>query len=533
MAIGPRLDLRQSQQLVMTPQLQQAIKLLALSNLELEGFVIAELEKNPLLEVGEDQGEREAVETDSDGGDGDGFDDGDTLTASDTALMRDDIAQGTTPEAALDIAVEDNIYQNDSPSDRSGEPDGAMSGMEGLSLTGTGSIAEGGDYDDTSGINATLVAETSLQDHLLSQVGETFADPELRFVATHIVDLVDEAGYIREPLTDIALRLGIPETVVEAVLGVMQTFDPSGVCARNLTECLKIQARELNRLDPAMSCFLDHLDLLGRGELAQLRRLCRIDDEDLQDMIQEIRQYNPKPGLAFGGERVQTVVPDILVRRAPEGGWGVELNSATLPRVLINRRYYVELASRTGNRSDKAFLSECLQSANWLTKALDQRARTILKVSTELVRQQQDFFEHGVRNLRPLNLRMIAEAIGMHESTVSRVTTAKYLSSPRGLFELKYFFTSAIQAGDGGEAHSAEAVKMRIRELIDAEDPKTVLSDDKLVEILQRESFDIARRTVAKYRESMRIPSSVERRRAKTIANGGTAPASWQTGAHR
>ncbi len=533
MAIGPRLDLRQSQQLVMTPQLQQAIKLLALSNLELEGFVIAELEKNPLLEVGEDSGERDANDSEGDGDDGDGLDDRETLTASDTALLRDDIAEGTTPEGALDISLDDNVFQHDSPSDRAGDTDGMLSGMEGLSLSGTGSIAEGGDYDDTSGLNATLVAETSLQDHLLAQVGEAFGDPALRFIATHLADLVDEAGYIRDPLADIAFRLGIPEAVVEDVLKVMQTFDPSGVCARNLTECLKIQAREQDRLDPAMSCFLEHLELLGRGDLAQLRRICRVDDEDLHDMIQEVRQYNPKPGLAFGGERAQTVVPDILVRRSPEGGWGVELNSATLPRVLVNRRYYVELASRTGNRTDKAFLSECLQSANWLTKALDQRARTILKVATELVRQQQDFFEHGVRNLRPMNLRVIAEAIGMHESTVSRVTTAKYLSSPRGLYELKYFFTSAIQAADGGEAHSAEAVKLRIRELIDAEDPKAILSDDKLVDILQRESFDIARRTVAKYREAMRIPSSVERRRAKAIANGGNGTAGWQGGAQR
>ena len=244
-----------------------------------------------------------------------------------------------------------------------------------------------------------------------------------------------------------------------------------------------------------------------------------MDHEDLADMIREVRSYNPKPGLLYGSERVQTVVADVFVRRNATGSWIVELNTATLPRVLVNQSYHAELASKTAKRStadaaraERQFLSECLTSANWLVKALDQRARTILKVASEIVRLQEAFFEDGVRYLKPLTLRTVADAIGMHESTVSRVTTAKYLSCSRGLFELKYFFTSAIQSGDGGEAHSAKSVKFRIKELIDAEAPQAILSDDQIVDILQGEKFDIARRTVAKYREALNIPSSVQRR---------------------
>ena len=242
-----------------------------------------------------------------------------------------------------------------------------------------------------------------------------------------------------------------------------------------------------------------------------------MDNEDLADMIRELRSYNPKPGLAYGSEQAQSVIADVFVRKTAAGGWAVELNSATLPRVLVNQNYYAELTARNCSRTDKQFLSEMLASANWLVKALDQRARTILKVSSEIVRQQDGFFEQGVRALRPLTLKTVADAIGMHESTVSRVTTAKYLSCARGLFELKYFFTSSIQSGDGGEALSSESVKQRIRELVEAETATAILSDDQLVDMLQAEKYDIARRTVAKYREALNIPSSVQRRRLKAF----------------
>jgi RNA polymerase sigma-54 factor len=224
---------------------------------------------------------------------------------------------------------------------------------------------------------------------------------------------------------------------------------------------------------------------------------------------------NPKPGLMFGSTMVQPIVPDVFVRPAPDGTWQVELNSDTLPKVLINQRYYAQVSGTTRNEKEKAYLADCLQTATWLVRALDQRAKTILKVSSEIVRQQDGFFAKGVQYLRPLNLKAVADAISMHESTVSRVTANKYMATSRGIFELKYFFTSAIAAADGGEAHSAEAVRHRIRQLIDGESTGNVLSDDTIVEKLHDAGIDIARRTVAKYREAMRIPSSVQRRREK------------------
>jgi RNA polymerase sigma-54 factor len=235
-------------------------------------------------------------------------------------------------------------------------------------------------------------------------------------------------------------------------------------------------------------------------------------------MIAEIKSLNPKPGEAFEPPLDQPVVPDVLVRRGPDGGWAIELNSDTLPRVLVNNAYYSEVSGRTAkDKKAKEYLSDCLQSANWLVRSLHQRATTILKVATEIVRQQDRFLEHGVQYLRPLVLRDIADAIGMHESTVSRVTSNKFVATPRGIFELKYFFTASIASSGGGEAHSAEAVRDRIKRLIDAEPPSAVLSDDRIVELLRDDGVDIARRTVAKYREALRIPSSVQRRREKAM----------------
>ena len=307
------------------------------------------------------------------------------------------------------------------------------------------------------------------------------------------------------------------------MLAIVQGFDPPGVCARNLTECLAIQLKERDRFDPAMAVLVAHLDLLAKRDLAALRRICAVSEEDLTDMIAEIRQLNPKPGLAFGSTLVQPIVPDLFVRPGPDGGFLIELNSDTLPKVLVNQSYHAAVAKTAKNEKDKTYLADCLQTATWLIRALDQRAKTILKVATEIVRQQDGFFAHGVQHLRPLNLKTIADAISMHESTVSRVTANKYMATNRGIFELKYFFTSSIASSDGGEAHSAEAVRHRIRQLIDAESPEQVLSDDTIVEKLREAGIDIARRTVAKYREAMRISSSVQRRREKQSSLGATS----------
>src|SRR6202011_40934 len=369
----------------------------------------------------------------------------------------------------------------------------------------------GASNDDSYNLEAFVAAEVTLGSHLAEQLAVAFTAPAQRMIGQYLIDLVDEAGYLPPDLGQAAERLGASPADVDAVLAVLQKFDPPGICARSLSECLAIQLRELNRYDPAMQALVEHLDLLAKRDIAGLRKFCGVDDDDITDMIGEIRRLNPKPGLKFGSVRTQTMVPDVYVRPGPDGGWHVELNSDTLPRVLVNQIYY----------------TECLQNATWLVRALDQRARTILKVATEIVRQQDGFFTHGVAHLRPLNLKAVADAIQMHESTVSRVTANKYMATNRGSFELKYFFTASIASADGGEAHSAEAVRHHIKQLIDAEDPTVILSDDTIVERLRATGIDIARRTVAKYREAMRIPSSVQRRRDKQsmLGNALSAPA--------
>ena len=377
-------------------------------------------------------------------------------------------------------------------------------------------MKSGGNFDGEVGFEATVAEALTLKDHLEGQLTIAALTDDDRLICMALIDSIDEAGYLRADLDEIAERLGTDREDVEAVLGVLQGFDPVGVAARDLAECLALQLKARDRLDPAMAALLTRLDLLARRDMAQLTQLCGVDAEDIADMIGEIRKLNPKPGLAFGSEIVAPVVPDVFVRQASDGGWQVELNTDTLPRLLVNGRYYAKVAQDARDKDAKTYLIDCLNSANWLVKSLDQRARTILKVATEIVRQQDAFLTYGVRHLRPLNLRAIADAISMHESTVSRVTSNKYIATPRGLFELKYFFTASIQSVNGAESHSAEAVRDRIREMIENEAPLEILSDDRIVSLLTADGVNIARRTVAKYREAMRIPSSVERRRLKS-----------------
>ncbi|KQN08419.1 RNA polymerase factor sigma-54 [Sphingomonas aurantiaca] len=495
MSLAPRLDIRQSQSLVMTPQLQQAIKLLALSNLEIEGFIAEEVERNPLLES--------SAAEDSDAPDREPVPE-----VRDERVAADELVAGTGDggEPALDVDYATESHQQDSVADGGSGMDGA------LSMTGASTGGVGG--EDGPDLEAFADTSLSLADHLLAQAGPAIRHEDA-FIAAHLIDQIDEAGYLTASLLDVANRLGVPLVRVERVLATIQTFDPTGVGARDLGECLALQAKEADRYDPCMARLIDNLDLLARGELARLKRMCDVDDEDMADMIRELRGYDPKPGCRYGGEPAQSVTPDLFVART-KAGWAIEINAATLPRVLVNRSYYTELAGGQQDKASKAWLSDCLASANWLVKALDQRQRTIIKVATEIVKQQEAFFLKGVAHLRPLTLRQVADAIEMHESTVSRVTSNKYVSCARGLYELKYFFTSAIQSADGGEAVSAQAVKSAIRALIDTEGAK-ILSDDTLVELLNAKGFDIARRTVAKYREALGIGSSVQRRRAKAL----------------
>jgi RNA polymerase sigma-54 factor len=511
MAITTKLELRQSQQLVMTPQLQQAIKLLQLSNLELNEFVDAELERNPLLERDEEYdppapAAESAFEKDdsSDGDFGDDNDFGDNDDASSGRL--DLIADATTPAHDLD-ADREVAFAEESPQD-------IAALLAGSAWSGTRQSGMlGGEEADLESI---LTSDISLREHLSGQLQLSIADPVERMIGGHLIDLVDDAGYVRTDLGELAERIGAPLAQVKSVLVHLQTFDPPGVMATSLKECLALQLKERGRFDPMIAKFLDHLDLLAAHDLRQLKRILGTDMEDITDMIAEIRALNPKPGNAFGGPPVQTVIPDVLVRPANDGSWHVELNSETLPRVLVNRAYYTRVSRNVPSQSrDKEFLLECLNTANWLVKSLDQRARTILRVAEEIVRQQDAFLVHGVQHLRPLNLKTVADAIKMHESTVSRVTSSKYMATNRGIFEMKYFFNSAIASVDNGLAHSSVSVRHRIKLLIDAEPSSAVLSDDQIVDILQREGIDIARRTVAKYREAMGIASSVQRRREK------------------
>ena len=502
MALSPRLEFRQGQSLVITPQLQQAIKLLQLSNLELDAFIEAELERNPLLARDEPEGDEPGVEPDA-------------PPAASTAETLADSTPGGATEGELD-ARPDDLHADASPGDvacgDAAPPEGADAGAAtdwSKASKGPGIEGEGDD------MAARARHEPTLHEHLHAQIALLGLNRTDAAIAAILTDAVDEGGYLRADPADVAARLGCTLERADAVLTRLQGLDPCGVFARDVRECLALQLTERDRLDPAMRAMLDNLPLLAKRDMAALRKLCGVDDEDLREMIAEIRALTPRPGAAFGGEPLQVVTPDVFVREDGLGLWRVELNSDTLPRVLVDRRYHARVSAGARSDAEKSFVADCHAQANWLVKSLDQRVRTILKVSSEIVRQQDAFLALGVEHLRPLNLKTVADAIGMHESTVSRVTSNKYLATPRGVFEMKFFFTSSLGSTDGGEAHSAEAVRHRIRGLIDSEldNREGVLSDDRIVDILKETGVEIARRTVAKYREAMRIPSSVERRR--------------------
>ena len=501
MALSAKLALRQGQAMVLTPQLLQAIKLLQMPNAELSSFIENELSSNPVLER---------------------VDDHEPIAAQPP--------EGPAPEPALEIvgpgdwssdsletdagALAANLgteLENTFDADRTAPNASPWTG-EGLSV-GTWGGAAGGDTPDLE----DYVAETaSLSEHLHRQCAILLADPGERMVGAALIDGLDEAGYFVGATADIAEKLGTKEAAVEGILLRMQALEPTGVFARTLAECLTLQLRERNRFDPAMQAMIENLPALGRRDFALLRKVCCVDDDDLVDMIAEIRRLEPKPGRAFGELPGAPAIPDVYVTAAPDRSWRVELNSQALPRVLVNEVYAATIRRGARRDEDKQYISTQLQSANWLTKSLEQRARTILNVASEIVRRQDAFLAEGVSGLRPLNLKMVGEAIGVHESTVSRATAHKFIATPRGLFEMKYFFTAAIASANFGESHSAEAVRQRIRQMIDDEPADDILSDDVIVTHLRKANIVVARRTVAKYRDSLNIPSSIERRKLKT-----------------
>ncbi len=490
MSNAPRLELRQGQSLVMTQALQQSIKLLQCTSLELREFVEQELEKNPFLTAddaeSEPQGADEAVAPSEDGA-----------------------------PAEADFS-EESSFTSEMESGEWGDDSGDIETDYLRSVQSSSSGA--GDYDpesDTRDIDDNPSRGISLREHLLEQLHLDIAAPAQKLVGSHLIDMLDDAGYIKDDLKPLAELLGIEIQEVEEVLLQLQRFDPPGVFARNLSECLALQLKEKNRLDPAMQALLAHLDLLAAGKFDELQKRCSVDRDDLKQMIAEIRALNPKPGADFDHEVSQAVEPDIFVRRLPDGNWHVELNMSNFPKVMVNKRYYKKITSETRNRQDKQYFSEQFGSANWLVRALEQRAETMLKVGGELVKQQDAFFRLGVRYLKPMTLKDIAAETNYHESTISRVTSGKFLVCPRGTFELKYFFTSALQRAEGGDDVSSMAVKNHISELIEKETVQHILSDDEIVELLKQRNITVARRTVAKYREALHIPSSPKRKRLK------------------
>lgn len=508
MAMSAGLQLRQSQSLVMTPQLMQSIRLLQFSHVELTRFIEQEVERNPLLELvnaesehADQGGDSSAEAQPAKAASGDVGDDATWTESSEN--------QSERMTVEIDARYE-NVFPDDHGTERVEQPEfidnwKSMPGSEG------GHSGDGYDLDDFAARAPTM------RDHVAEQISFAFPEPVERLIAMELADQLDTAGYMVGDLAETTERLGADADQVEAVLSRLQEFEPAGIFARSLSECLALQLSRKDRLDPAMAALVNNLELLARRDFSALTRICGVDEEDLLEMMAEIRALDPKPGTRFETGSSELIVPDVSVRPAPEGGWTVELNSETLPRVLVNQTYFATVTGKMPKKdAGQEFLSECLQTANWLARSLDQRARTIMKVATEIVRQQDAFLLHGVDHLRPLNLKAVAEAIGMHESTVSRVTSNKYMITPRGVFELKYFFTVSIASAQaGGDAHSAESVRHRIRALVEQETPEAVLSDDDLVDLLKKSGVEIARRTVAKYREAMAIPSSVQRRREK------------------
>jgi RNA polymerase sigma-54 factor len=501
MALNQRLELRQGQSLVMTPQLQQAIKLLQMSNMELQTFVDQELERNPLLE----RDEKSEVQKDR----------------SEAADAQPDMVSALEANTGaeerlrtLDTELE-NVYTHEARADADSRMAQGTQDSGWSSLRPQGALSLNAEDHDFA---ATLSRQPTLAEHLTGQMNLLIGDASDRLIGQHLIGMLNEDGYLTSGIETVAETLGTSLAHVESVLARLKSSDPAGLFARDLKECLSLQLKERDRFDPAMATLVDNLELLARRDFSALKSLCRVDLDDLKDMIAELRALNPKPGSAFGSEPVQPVIPDVIVRSSPEGAWIVELNTDTLPRVLINNQYLARVSTAAARSEDKLYLSECHANATWLVKSLDQRARTILKVSREIVRQQDAFLVLGVQHLRPLNLRTVADAIEMHESTVSRVTSNKYMATPRGIFELKYFFTTAIASADAeGEAHSAEAVRHRIKDMI-IQEGEEVLSDDAIVQRLQTVDIDIARRTVAKYREELGIPSSVQRRRERRVS---------------
>lgn len=481
MALGLRLDVRQTQSLVLTPQLQQAIRLLQLSSQELIGTLQQEVAENPFLE------------------------------------LADTVARAAERAPAAPPAVEPGLPAGPAAStgDHTGDWDQPRP-PQAVDQQLHSRRQEHG--DDQRSLEARFSEAPSLREELRRQLGMLVRSEGARALAATLTDWIDDDGYLRESDEDVARRLGASIAQVAAARALLQRCEPTGVGARDLAECLALQLAERDRLDPAMRRLLDNLPLLARADWPALMRLCGVDREDLEEMVAELKALDPRPGQRYPAEPTTAILPDIVVSRTGPDHWRIELNGAALPRLVVDGEYFAELGRSGLDLRQKEFVQERFQNATWLAKALDQRSRTILKVGRAIFARQRAFLALGPKALRPLVLRDIAAATGLHESTVSRATSQKYAATPHGTFPLKYFFSTAIAAKDGGADHSAEVIRQQIKQMIQKEDPQAVLSDDQIVSRLGDQGIVIARRTVAKYREALGIASSMQRRRSKAIA---------------
>ena len=490
MAITPKLEIKQSQSLLMTPQLRQAINLLQMSNIELSELIESELTANPLLERESDT----------------------PINEIDTPQTIDDynnIALSDSEDTSPDIDY-DNQF-DDSGSDREGY-DNIDTDYSWTDYNENKNRSHDNDFDY---FEKKLQSQQSLYTLISEQISLNLPSKTEQIIALMLAESLDAAGYFRGNTKELAQKLKTSEDKIKSVLSILKTFEPTGIFAESLSECLEIQLKEKNRYDPSIAILLNNLHLLAEKNFKTLKKLCQADDSDLASMIEDIKSLNPKPTAEFEHDLTSYIIPDVYVSRNKHGDYNVELNTMSLPRLLINRRYYSEIKNIDNKKNTKRYLKEQIAGANFLIKALHQRAITILKVSEEIVKMQTDFFEKGVEYLKPLALKDIAENIEMHESTVSRVTSNKYMHTPCGIFELKYFFSQAAAMFDGNEQTSTLSIKHKIKKLIDEEKIDNILSDDKLVELLAMQGIKIARRTVTKYREAMNIPTSGQRKRNK------------------
>lgn len=488
MSATQRLDIRQSQSLVMTPQLQQAIKLLQMTNLELSSFVQNEMNSNPLLE--ESGFTSETAEN---------------LNAQNLKDHQEKLMQITKDmsQASLDNHFSD-LGSDQAKSHENNDPN-KLSGHKDFSGGSTDIFA--------ADRNNAFKTEETLREHLSCQLHMSTNDPVMGLIGSYIIGLVQDTGYLTETAEEIAGTLMVPEEYVEKTLKLCKNFEPTGICAYNLQECLSAQLEEKGQLDEKMSLLLTKLDLLAKKEFKILSKQIDASVEELAEMITKIKRCNPKPGMAFGTSATQILIPDVIIEQKHDGGWTIELNNETLPKIAVNNQYKLDV--KKDGEEDVQYVRDQHARASWLLKSLEQRADTILRVSKEILRQQDGFFAYGFSELRPMNLKLVAEELELHESTISRVTAGKYMRCPKGIFELKFFFMSGITGADGEASVSSQSVKHEIKKLIDAEDPKKILSDEDLVSILKKQDINVARRTVAKYRESLGLASSVQRRRDK------------------